>query len=173
MIAWSRRGVAAALSLILSAGAARSYGTQISVAGWNSRMAGGSQSSPDTRVTFEGNNSTDSATFQGVSDVFAPSLDTGEDYTRVDATTVKFSASQLGAASDWGSDNWGDDLPASVDPSTAADNSSYADLTLQQSPQAVVSEVVNSPLAAWQTLTGLLAVIVLTIRPPKAAKAPG
>jgi hypothetical protein len=140
-------------------------------------MPAGWQISPDPGVKFNVVNSTDSATFQGVSDGYSPSLDKGVDYAGthfgVESTTVKFSGSQLGAASDSGSDNWGDDPPASADPSTAADLSSYADLTLQQSPQAVVSEVVTSPLAAWQTLTGLLAVIVLTIRPPKVAKAPG
>src|SRR5208337_3392743 len=173
MSAWFKTGVTAALSLILSAGAARSYGTPITVVGGNSTTVGGWQISPDPGITlnvtgvnsdqplviqnesatFSGNSPlsvsfkqvgadaapsvdlltaaiadstgsgwtkfvfalTGSATFESVSDVFAPPLGTGVDYTSaqlgVARITVKYSGSQLsGATSDWGSGNSGDDL---------------------------------------------------------------
>jgi hypothetical protein len=235
MSAWCRREVAAALSLILSAGAARSYATPVTVVGGNSTTVGGWQISPDPGITlnvtgvnsnqtlviqnesatFTGNSPlsvsfkqvgadaassvdlltaaiadstgsdwtgfvfglTGSATFESVSDVFAPPLGTGVDYTSaqlgVARTTVKYSGSQLnGATSDWGGNSPGDELLVSANPSTGSDSSSYADFTLEQSPAGAVSEVVNGPLASWQSLAGLLVVAVLTLRSPKAAKAP-
>jgi hypothetical protein len=146
----------------------------ITVVGGNSRMDCGWQISPDRGATLSvtGLNSTGLPTFENASDLLAPPLDTGvdhiSDHIGVAPTTVKYSGSQLGAASDWGGDNWGDDSLVWADPSTASDSSSYADLTLQQSPEGIV---VNSPLAVWQSLAGLLAVMVLTLRPSKDAKA--
>ena len=52
MSAWCRREVAAALSLILSAGAARSYATPVTVVGGNSTTVGGWQISPDPGITL-------------------------------------------------------------------------------------------------------------------------
>jgi hypothetical protein len=174
------RGVTAALSLILSAGVVSSYATPITVVGGNPTTADGWQISPDpgTTLNVTGVNSTGSATYENASDVFAPPLDSDVDYTSaqlgVPRTAVEYSGSQpSGATSDWGSStNPDDDLLVSVDPSTGSDGNAYPDFTLQQSPQGVVSEVVNAPLAAWQSLAGLLVVVVLTFRPPKAAKAP-
>jgi hypothetical protein len=170
--------VTAALSLILSAGAARSYGTPISVAGGNSTAVGGWQISPERGIPLNvtGVNSTGSATFESDSDVLAPPLDTGVDNSGsrlgVAPATVKFSGSQLGANSDGNSDNSGDELPVAADPSTTMDGNSYADLTIQQSPEGTVSEVVNSPLAAWLSLAGLLVVAILTLKSSKSPKSP-
>jgi hypothetical protein len=233
---WCKRGVTAALSLILSAGAARSSATPITVVGGNSTTVGGWKISPDPGITLTvtgvnsdqtlviqkesatfGVNSplsvsfkqvgadaassvdlltaaiadstgsgwtkfafalTGSATFESVSDVFAPPLGTGVDYTNAQLgtarTTVLYAGSQLsGSTSDWGSSDPGDDLLISANPSTGSDNSPYADFTLEQSPEGIVSEVVNGPQAAWQSLAGLLVVAVLTsLRLPKTAKAP-
>jgi len=179
MSAWCRIGVTAALSLILSAAAARSHGRPISVSGGHSTIAGAWQMSPDSGITHNVTwaNSTGLTTFENASDVLASPPDTGVDYTSpqfgVAASTVKCTESQIGDASDWDTDDGGDDLPASADPSTVADDSSDADLTLQQSPEAIVSEVVDSPLAVWLSLAGLLSVVVLTIRTPKATKPRG
>jgi hypothetical protein len=170
--------VTAALSLILSAGAARSYATPISVVGRNSSTAAGWQISPERGVPLKltGVNPTGSATFESVSDVLAPPLDTGVDNSSaqlgVAPTTVKYSGNQLGANSDWDNGNSGADLLGAADPSTTSDGNSYADLTIQQSPEGSVSQVVNSPLAAWLSLAGLLVVAVLTLKSSKAPKAP-
>ena len=173
MAVWCTRGVTAALSLILSAGAARSYGSPISVVGGNSTAVGGWHISPERGVPLNvaAANSTGLATLEGDSDVLAPPLDTGIDNSSAQLgaapATVKYSASQLGANSDWNSNDSSDELLVSADPSFTSDSNSNADLTIQQSPDGTVSEVVNSPLAGWLSLAGLLVVAVLTLKPRK------
>ncbi|MGD0540156.1 MAG: hypothetical protein ABSB33_01430 [Tepidisphaeraceae bacterium] len=100
-----------------------------------------------------------SATFDGISNVFAPPFGTGVNYTTVDLnaprTMVTYTGSQLdGASSSWGSSNPGDDLLIDGNPVTP---DPFASFVLDESTQGFVSEVVPAPLAAWQCLVALLA----------------
>jgi hypothetical protein len=110
---------------------------------------------------------TGSASFDSLSSVFVPPLGPGVDYNVVTLsapTTVKYSGTQLSdAVSTWGGTTSSDNLIIAADPSDdTADDSTFA---LSQTP--IVSEV-RAPLAAWQSLTGLIVVIFITlIRPPK------
>jgi hypothetical protein len=107
-----------------------------------------------------------SASFESLSDVFVPPAGQGYDYENASltsATTVKYAGTQLsGVVSTWRGTTASDDLLIAADPSTSTADASFA---LMQAP--VISEV-RSPLAAWQSLAGLLFVILITvIRPPK------
>ncbi len=108
-----------------------------------------------------------SATFDGISNVFAPPFGTGVNYTTVDLnaprTMVTYTGSQLdGASSNWGSSNPGDDLLIDGNPALS---DAFPGFTLDESPQGFVSEVVAAPLAAWQCLVALLALgLVPTLR---------
>jgi len=179
MSAWCKIGVAAALSLILSAGTASSYGTPISVVGRNSLTVGGWRISPERGVALNvaAANPTGSTTFQSASEVLAPPLETGVDNSGAQLgaapATVTYTANQSsGANSDWNSNNSSDEPLVSADPSFTSDSNSNADLTIQQSPDGTVSEVVNSPLAGWLSLAGLLVVAVVTLKPRRAPKSP-
>jgi hypothetical protein len=111
---------------------------------------------------------TGSASFDGPSTVFVPLSVLGVDYnvaTLNAPTTVKYSGTQLSnVVSTWGGTS-SDDLIIAADPS---DNTAYAyDSAFALSQAPIVSEV-RAPLAAWQSLTGLIVVIFITlIRPPK------
>jgi len=106
------------------------------------------------------------ATFESVSNVFVPPVSTGVNYSIVSLnppTVVKYSGTQLaGAVANWGGSST-DELTIIADPSdTTTDEST---LVLGQTP--TINEV-RAPLAAWQSLTGLMFVIFITIvRPPK------
>jgi len=102
-----------------------------------------------------------SAIFESVSNVFVPPLSTGVDYNIValqSPTIVKYSGTQLSnAVSTWGGSSNDDDLVIATDPSTGPD---FTTFILSQSP--IVNEV-RAPLAAWQSLTGLLLVAIFTV----------
>jgi len=110
---------------------------------------------------------TGSGSFDGPSSVFAPGMNPSSGHNIVSLSTptvVKYSGTQLSeAVSTWGGTAGSDDLLITADPSESGSDDS--NLVLSQTP--VVSEV-RAPLAAWQSLTGLLFVIFITlIRPPK------
>jgi hypothetical protein len=110
---------------------------------------------------------TGSASFESVSNIFIPPLGTGVNYNTVSLnpqTTVKYTGSQLNdAVSSWGGTTSTDQLVISAEPSTSSAVEST--FVLDQAP--TVNEV-RAPLAVWQSLTGLVFVIFITmIRPPK------
>ena len=77
---------------------------------------------------------------------------------------MKYSGTQLSdAVSTWGGTRNDDDLIIAADPS---DRAGFHAFVLSQTP--AVNEV-RAPLAAWQSLTGLLLVVIFTtaIRPAK------
>jgi len=163
--------VAAALSLILGAGALCSYAAPVLVTGGNANPSGDRQISPDLGNAAGEDWSgfafslTGSASIDSLSSVFLRPLSAGVENNIVSLnapTIVKYSGTQLhGAVSKWGGTN--DDLITAVDPfDDSADNLTFA---MNQTP--LVSEV-RAPLAGWQSLTGLIFVIFITlIRPPK------
>jgi hypothetical protein len=100
-----------------------------------------------------------SASFDGISNVFAPPFSAGVDYESVtlnpSRTVLAYSGSQLdGATATWGSSNPGDNVLVDGNPTTGTPFASFA---MDESPQGFVSEVVPVAPAAWQCLAGLLA----------------
>ncbi len=168
--------VPAALSLILGVAAASALGSPVSVASGNSMTAGGWAVPPDPQMALKFA-LTGPATFQSDSDDVAPPLGTAVDHTNAGIgaapAVVKYSGIQpSGTASDWGSNNVEDDLLVSADSSTTPNDSSYPHAALLQSPEDAYNDIVSGPLAAWQSLAGLITVALLTLRSPKSAKIP-
>ncbi len=168
-----KTSVAAALSLTLGAGALCSHAAPVSVAGGNTTSSGDWRVSPNL-----GNASgqdwsgfafslTRSASIDSLSSAFMSPLSPGVENnidSRNTQAIVKYSGTQLhGAVSKWGGTTNSDDLITAADPfDDTTDNLTFA---MNQTP--LVSEV-RAPLAAWQSLTGLIFVIFITlIRPPK------
>jgi hypothetical protein len=111
---------------------------------------------------------TGAASFASVADVFIPPLEPGVNFSSVTltppATLVYGGQQQAGATATWGGTTSTDDLLISSAP---AANLPLTAFTLNES--TTVSEV-RAPLAAWQSLSGLLLVIVITAaRPPHPA----
>jgi hypothetical protein len=112
------------------------------------------------------------ATFDGISNVFAPPFGTGVNYTSVNLssmhTLLSYSGSQSeGATSNWGSSNPGDDLLIDAIPTSGEP---FASFTLEESPEGVSSKVVPLPAAAWESLPVLLLLGVIPAARKKLAK---
>lgn len=110
---------------------------------------------------------TGSASFDGLSNTFVPPIGPGVNYNVGSLSTpkiVKYTGSQLSdAVSTWGGSTSNDELQITADPSANIEDP--ATFALNQTP--IINEV-RAPLAAWQSLTGLMFVIFITlIRPPK------
>jgi hypothetical protein len=110
---------------------------------------------------------TGSALFDGLSNVFVPPQSPGVNYNIASLnapTIVKYTGTQLSdTVSTWGGTTSNDELLVTAEPSDNLANAST--FVLGQTP--IINEV-HAPLAAWQSLTGLMFVIFITlIRPAK------
>jgi hypothetical protein len=107
------------------------------------------------------------SSFDGISNVFAPPLSPGVNYTTVTLnparTLLAYSGSQLdGGSALWGSSNPGDDLLIDGNPTVGTPFTSFS---LDESPQGSIGPIVPAPAAAWQCLATLLALgFIPTVR---------
>jgi len=161
MRTWFKTLVTTALSLILGAGASGLLAAPISVAQEVSSQVGGWQVSPSPYSSVH----IASSSFQdGSKNLVAPvGISDVDSNTAIKSlTAVKFTDTQLSdAVSNWGSTTCMDDL--AIDDSTegAPTNS------VLSSPAPDLDEV-RAPLAVWQSLTGLMFVVLITlIRPTR------